>query len=65
MNNQIFDDLYISVIAQNGKEIMKTKFEKTTTHFSGQLDLSGQTRGIYFISLLLDKYKSNRKIIFK
>jgi hypothetical protein len=63
MNNQIFDDLYISVIAQNGKEIMKTKFEKTTTHFSGQLDLSGQSKGIYFVKLQFEKYSAVKRVV--
>jgi len=65
MDNMIIDDLDVSVIAQNGKEILKTRFEKTTSHFSVQVDLNGQARGIYFVSISIDKYKSNRKIIIK
>jgi PKD repeat protein len=65
MSNQIFDDIYISVVSQSGKEVMKMKLEKTTNDFTWQLDLTRQARGVYFISLSLDKYKSNKKVIIK
>jgi PKD repeat protein len=65
MDNQITGTLNISVIGQNGKEVMKIRQEKTAVHFSTQVDLTDQARGIYFISLSIDKFKSNRKIIIK
>jgi hypothetical protein len=65
MDNQLYGDINISVVGQGGREILKLKVEKSTTHFSGQVDLSGQARGIYFVSISIDKYKSNRKIIIK
>ena len=63
MDNQIFGELLINIITQEGKKIIKIKFEKTTLHFSSQIDLSGQPKGMYLINLLIDKYLANRKLI--
>jgi PKD repeat protein len=63
MDNQLFGELMISILDQGGKKILNIKFEKTTEHFSSQIDLSGQSKGMYLINLLLDKYLENRKII--
>jgi PKD repeat protein/predicted nucleotidyltransferase len=63
MDNPVFGELMISILDQGGKEILNIKFEKTTEHFSSQIDLSGQAKGMYLINLLLDKYLENRKII--
>jgi hypothetical protein len=65
IDNQIFGDLLFNVFAQEGKEILKIKFEKTTVHFSSQIDLSGQPKGLYLISITLDKYFSNKKLIIE
>jgi hypothetical protein len=65
MDNQIFGEINIKIISQEGKEILKIKFEKTTLHFSSQIDLSGQPKGMYLINLLIDKYIANRKVIVK
>ncbi|HAM10438.1 MAG: hypothetical protein A2X05_12590 [Bacteroidetes bacterium GWE2_41_25] len=37
--------------------------EKTTEHFSAQIDLSGQSKGMYLINLSIDKFKAVRKIL--
>jgi hypothetical protein len=63
MDNPVFGDLIISILDQGGKEILNIEFEKTTEHFSSQIDLSGQSKGMYLINLLIDKYLENRKII--
>jgi hypothetical protein len=65
MDNQVFGDLNIKIITQEGKEILGIKFEKTTMHFSGRIDMSGQAKGIYFISLDMKGNISNRKIILE
>jgi PKD repeat protein len=63
MNNNIFGELVIDIITQNGSKILNIKFEKTTEHFSSQIDLSGQPKGMYLINLSLDKFKTTRKIL--
>ena len=63
MDNLLFGDLIINILTQEGKEILKIKFEKTTVHFSSQIDFSGQPKGMYLINLLIDKYFVNRKVI--
>jgi 2',3'-cyclic-nucleotide 2'-phosphodiesterase (5'-nucleotidase family) len=63
MDNQIFGELLINILDQAGKKILSIKFEKTTEHFSSQIDLSGQPKGMYLINLLIDKYLANRKVI--
>jgi hypothetical protein len=63
MDNNILGELNISIVTQAGKEILNIKFEKTTEHFSSQIDLSGQPQGMYLINLLIDKYFATRKLI--
>jgi hypothetical protein len=63
MDNQIFGDLIIKIITEAGKQVLNVKFEKTTVHFSSQIDLSGQAKGMYLINLMLDKYLATRKIV--
>jgi hypothetical protein len=65
MDNQLFGDMAINVLDQGGKGIMNLKSEKTTEHFEKQIDLSGQSKGIYFISLQINKQISNKKIIIE
>jgi PKD repeat protein len=63
MENQVFGDLNISVISQSGSEVLKIRLEKTTVHFSGQVDVGGQVKGIYIVKLQLDKYSVNKRIV--
>ncbi|MHC1704740.1 MAG: FG-GAP-like repeat-containing protein [Tenuifilaceae bacterium] len=63
MDNDVMGELNISIITQAGKNILKIKFEKTTRHFSSQIDLSGQPKGLYIINLLIEQFKTSRKII--
>ena len=63
MENQVFGDLNISIFTPDGKEIFKNIFEKTTEHFSGQIDLSRQSKGLYFINLMIEKYFATRKMV--
>jgi PKD repeat protein len=63
MDNQVFGELIINILTQEGKRILNIKFEKTTEHFLSQIDLSGQPKGLYLINLLIDKYLANRKVI--
>lgn len=63
MNNNVFGELVIDIITQNGSKILNIKFDKSTDHFSAQIDLSGQSNGMYLINLSLDKFKAVRKIL--
>jgi PKD repeat protein len=63
MDNQLFGDLLINILTQEGKSILRIRFEKTTVHFSSQIDLSGQPKGMYLINILINKYLANRKIV--
>jgi hypothetical protein len=65
LDNQLFGELSISVLDQGGKEIMNIKSEKTTERFERQIDLSGQSKGMYLIIFHIDKYLTNRKVIVK
>jgi PKD repeat protein/predicted nucleotidyltransferase len=65
MDNNLFGDLYISALDQNGKEILKTKLEKTTEFFSCQMDLSRRPKGICFITMSLKGFSINNKIIIQ
>jgi hypothetical protein len=63
MDNQIFGILNITIAGQNGKEILKIRFEKTTDHFLSQIDLTGQGKGMYIVNLLINKYFATRKLV--
>jgi hypothetical protein len=63
MNNNVFGEIVIDIITQNGSKILNIKFEKTTEHFSSQIDLSGQAKGMYLINLSLDKFRAVRKVL--
>jgi hypothetical protein len=63
MNNNIIGELVIDIITQNGSKVLNIKFEKTTEHFSSQIDLSGQSKGLYLINLSLDKFRAVRKVL--
>jgi hypothetical protein len=65
MDNEIFGELLISIITEQGKDILSIKFEKTTEHFSSQVDLNGQLKGLYIINLMIEKYFATRKIIIE
>ena len=65
MDNQLSGEVMIRILDQGGKETLKVKLEKTTVHFSSQIDLSGQPKGLYLINIMLDKYSTNKKIIIE
>ena len=63
MNNNVLGELIIDIFTQNGSKILNIKFEKTTEHFQSQIDLSGQSKGMYLINLSLNKFKAVRKVL--
>ena len=63
MNNNVFGELIIDIFTQNGSKILNIKFEKTTECFSSQIDLSGQSSGLYILNLSLDKFRAVRKVL--
>ena len=65
MNNNVFGELMIKIITQEGKEIFDIKFEKSTEHFLRHIDLAGQRKGLYLINIKLDKYNTFYKIIIE
>jgi hypothetical protein len=65
IDNNIFGELLISVIAEQGKEISNIKSQKVTEHYKTEIDLSSEAKGVYFINLQIDKYSATRKIILE
>jgi len=63
IDNNIFGEMIIRIISENGKEIMSLNLDKTTEHFLYEVNLSGQPQGLYIINLLIDRYFTTRKII--
>ena len=63
MNNSIFGELVIDIFSQKGSKVLKINIEKTTEHFSTQIDLNGQSKGMYLVNLSLDKYRAVRKVL--
>jgi PKD repeat protein len=63
MNNNVFGTLIIDILTQNGSKALNIKFEKTTEHFQAQIDLSGQSKGMYLVNLSLDKFRAIRKVL--
>jgi hypothetical protein len=65
MDNDLTGELNINIITQAGNSVLKIRFEKISEHFSSQIDLSGQIKGIYLINIILDPYSTTRQIIIK
>lgn len=65
MDNEIFGELLIRIITEQGKDILSLKFKKKTEHFSDQINLSDQIKGIYFINLTTGKYFTTRKLVIE
>ncbi|MBK9390238.1 MAG: VCBS repeat-containing protein [Bacteroidetes bacterium] len=63
MDNNIFGELSINIFSQTGSKVLSIKFDKTTEHFSSEIDLSGQSKGLYLINLSLDKFRAVRKVL--
>jgi len=65
MEIQVFGELMIKIITQDGKEVQSIRFEKTTAYFSTPINLSGHGKGMYLINMTIDKYQENRKVIME
>lgn len=65
MNNNVFGELIIDIFTQNGSKALNIKFEKATEHFSSQIDLSGQSKGMYIINMAIEKFSASRKILIE
>ena len=63
MDNDVTGELNISIITQEGKEIIRKKFEKSTEHFSVQIDFSDQAKGLYFINMMIENFNVTRKLV--
>jgi hypothetical protein len=63
MDNEIFGELLITIITEQGNEIRSIKSIKTTEHFFTQIDLSTQSKGLYFINLAIEKYFVTKKVV--
>jgi hypothetical protein len=63
MDNNVFGELFIDVFNPNGSKALNIKFEKSTEHFSTQIDLSGQSKGMYIINMAIEKYVATRKVL--
>jgi hypothetical protein len=63
MNNNVIGELIIDIYTQNGTKAFNIRFEKTGEHFSTQIDLSGRSKGMYFINLSIDAFKAVRKVV--
>jgi hypothetical protein len=63
MNNNVFGELIIDIFTQTGSKALNIKFEKTTEHFQAQIDLPGQSKGMYLVNLSLDKFRAVRKVL--
>ncbi|MBI5008098.1 MAG: VCBS repeat-containing protein [Bacteroidia bacterium] len=63
LNNNVFGELVIDIITQNGSKILNIRFDKSTEHFMSQIDLSGQPSGMYLVNLAIDKFKAVRKVL--
>lgn len=63
MDNNIYGELVIDIFNQGGSKILNIKFEKTTSHFRSQVDLSGQAKGMYVLNFILSKYFATRKLL--
>lgn len=65
MDNTVMGELVIDILSETGAMVLNIKFQKETTHFKTEIDLSGQAPSVYLINLVLEQYMANRKLIVK
>jgi hypothetical protein len=65
IDNNIFGDISIDIITEQGKVIRNIRSEKRTEHYLTEIDLSSQSKGFYFVNLRIDKYLVTRKVIIE
>ncbi|MFH0756837.1 MAG: PKD domain-containing protein [Bacteroidota bacterium] len=65
MDNPVMGDLLIDIFTEQGSKVINIKFLKETNHFVAQVDLSGQSSGLYFISLALNEHKTEAQIVIE
>ena len=65
IDNDIFGDIIIDIITEHGIQIRNIRSEKMIEHYKTEIDLSSQSRGLYFINLRIDKYLATRKVIIE
>jgi len=63
MDNNIFGDLLIDILNQTGSKVLNIKFDKSTDYFMSQIDLSGESKGMYIINLAIKEFTATRKLI--
>jgi hypothetical protein len=65
MENQMFGEITVDILSQDGRKIFSLKFDKSTTHFFSKIDISGQGKGLYLMNIRLDKYSKVEKLILE
>jgi PKD repeat protein len=65
IDNNIFGELLISIITEQGREMSNIETQKTTEHYKTEIDLSSEAEGVYFIFFRIDKYLTTRKVIIE
>ena len=56
-------ELLIDIFTELGSKVLSIEFLKETSHFITTIDLSAQPAGVYLISLMLDEFRADRKLI--
>ena len=56
-------DVVVSTIT--GQQVISRSFDNVGTHFSTDLDLSNQAKGIYFVEIRADGEKITKKLIVR
>jgi len=63
LDNNIFGEISIDIITEEGKQIRNVRSEKITEYYKSEIDLSSQPKGLFFINLKIDKYLATRKVV--
>jgi len=65
LDNNIFGEISIDIITEEGKQIRNVRSEKITEYYNSEIDLSSQPKGLFFINLKIDKYLATRKVVIE
>lgn len=65
MDNNIKGKLSLEIISPDGKKIRNSEMGKTGEHLLYQMDLTGRPEGMYIINMILNKYRTTRKILIE
>lgn len=63
--DKVVKDLNITVTDMTGRQVLQRSYQNTSGQFHTELDMSGEPRGMYFVTFMADGERMIRKLVLK